>query len=252
MSIFDTFESTKKQKTTVDWSHRNVGSPAGGLPHLSVKESTLTMTRLSLMTTVAAALIGSTAVAQDVRITADMPGAFIEVNGQILNINRIQDQEHRLDSDFTKTSRACPPFCIHAMSAGEGVETVGELEVIAFLQDYVAEGKGLLIDSRIPAWYEKGSIPGAINIPFSTVEETNPYRDDILKALGATQDGDAWDFENASDLLLYCNGPWCDQSPRAIQNLLQAGYPAEKLRYYRGGMQNWLMMGLTTVQTAGS
>jgi rhodanese-related sulfurtransferase len=210
------------------------------------------MSRLSFLATTAAALIAGTASAQDVRITEDMPGAFINVNGQVLNINRIQDQEHRLDSEFTKTSRACPPFCIHAMSAGDGVETVGELEVIAFLEEFVAEGKGLLIDSRIPAWYEKGAIPGAINIPFSTVEETNPYRDDILQALGAKKDGESWDFENATDLLLYCNGPWCDQSPRAIQNLLQAGYPPEKLRYYRGGMQNWLMMGLTTTAPANS
>ena len=59
-----------------------------------------------------------------------------------------------------------------------------------------------------------------------------------------------WNFGKAKELLLWCNGPWCDQSPRAIRNLLALGYPAEKLRYYRGGMQDWMVLGLTvTVPT---
>jgi rhodanese-related sulfurtransferase len=57
-----------------------------------------------------------------------------------------------------------------------------------------------------------------------------------------------WDFSAALDLAMFCNGPWCDQSPRAIRNLTEAGYPPEKLRYYRGGMQLWLLLGLS-VQT---
>ena len=55
------------------------------------------------------------------------------------------------------------------------------------------------------------------------------------------------DFSQAKDLLLWCNGPWCDQSPRAIKGLLRIGYPPHKIHYYRGGMQMWLLMGLTTV-----
>jgi rhodanese-related sulfurtransferase len=47
--------------------------------------------------------------------------------------------------------------------------------------------------------------------------------------------------------LLWCNGPWCGQSPRAIRALISLGYPAEKLYYYRGGMQMWQSLGLTTV-----
>jgi len=47
--------------------------------------------------------------------------------------------------------------------------------------------------------------------------------------------------------VLFCNGPWCDQSPRAIRGLRKIGYPADKLHYYRGGMQDWLIMGLTTI-----
>lgn len=46
------------------------------------------------------------------------------------------------------------------------------------------------------------------------------------------------------DVLLFCNGPWCDQSPRAIRALVKFGYPVNKIFYYRDGMQDWPMLGL--------
>ena len=51
------------------------------------------------------------------------------------------------------------------------------------------------------------------------------------------------------ELQTYCSpgGPACGQSPRAIRGLLDAGYPGDKIRYYRGGMQMWQLWGLTTV-----
>jgi rhodanese-related sulfurtransferase len=30
--------------------------------------------------------------------------------------------------------------------------------------------------------------------------------------------------------------------------LLKYGYPADKIKWYRGGMQNWTALGLTTVK----
>ena len=65
--------------------------------------------------------------------------------------------------------------------------------------------------------------------------------------LGGDQKTERWDFTDAKDLLLWCNGPWCNQSPRAIQGLISAGYPAEKISYYRGGLQIWQSLGLTTI-----
>jgi rhodanese-related sulfurtransferase len=47
---------------------------------------------------------------------------------------------------------------------------------------------------------------------------------------------------------MYCNGPWCGQSPTAIKRLLRAGYPASRIKYYRGGMQSWESFGLTVVE----
>jgi len=190
-------------------------------------------------------ITSSQALAQEVRITPDTSSFTIDLNGQIISIGRVQDSSHTIAPEFQKTSRPCPPFCIHPMSAGDGVQTVGELEVIDFLEKKVASGAGLLIDSRVPEWFAKGTLPGAVNVPFTTLESTNPYRDQILQALGAVRAGEGWDFSRAYELTMFCNGPWCDQSPRAIRNLLDAGYPAEKINYYRGGMQVWLSLGLT-------
>ncbi len=183
--------------------------------------------------------------AQDVRITQDMLTRSITLNGAEIVIDRIQDGEHQLSGDFARTSRACPPFFITPMTAAPGVTTIGELEVMDFLETQVAAGTALLLDSRLPEFFGKGSIPGSLNLPFATLDSANPYRDDILIALGATASGGGWDFSSAKTLALFGNGAWCDQSSRAIQHLLGAGYPAEKLLYYRGGVQSWLQLGLT-------
>ena len=57
-----------------------------------------------------------------------------------------------------------------------------------------------------------------------------------------------WDFSNAKTLILYCNGMWCAQSSNAVHALLRAHYPPQKLKWYRGGMQAWVTVGLSTVR----
>ena len=201
--------------------------------------------------------LSSSAQADDVWIAPDKPQVEFKVGSDIHVIERIQDKENVITGTFAKTSRSCPPFCIHPMKAAEGVETVGELEIMDFLTQKVSKGDGLLVDARIPEWHEKGTIPGSVNIPFTLFSSKNPYLDDLLTVLGAKPAGqDGWEFSEAKELLMFCNGPWCDQSPRAIKGLLEIGYPAEKLYYYRGGMQNWSVLGLSTdipdsTETAG-
>lgn len=203
------------------------------------------MLRLAAVVTVVSGVCSAQAAAQDVRITPDIAQRSIVFNGQTLLIDRIQDTENQLRGEFTKTSRPCPPFCITPMQVAPGVQTVGELELLDFLEADVEGGTGLLLDTRVPEWFAKGSIPGAVNVPFTTLDPENPYRNDILRALGGRFSDGAWNFSNARNLLLFCNGPWCEQSPRAIRHLLAVGYPAEKLFYYRGGIQVWQSLGLT-------
>jgi len=193
------------------------------------------------------AMVAEIAAAQDVRLTEDRLEASFAINGQTFIIARNQDQAALLTGEFARTSRACPPHCITPISAAPGVATVAELDVIAFLETRVGAGTGLLLDSRLPEFHGRGSIPAAINVPFATLQPDNPYLGEILLALGAVDVGGTLNFSGALDLMLFCDGAWSAQAPRAIANLLAAGYPAEKLSYYRGGMQDWLMVGLTTV-----
>jgi len=205
-----------------------------------------------------------------VKITKDKSYSTVQANGELVKISRIQDTSHVIDGSFSKTSRPCPPFCINPLHIDDRVETVAELEVIKFMETVMYRGDGVLVDARTPSWYKKGTIPGSINIPF-TVFEKDPEDvelAEVLESLGAVErdevnpvirmiesvgllDGDQktenWDFSNAKELLLWCNGPWCGQSPRAIRGLINAGYPADKLYYYRGGMQMWQSLGLTTI-----
>ena len=43
-------------------------------------------------------------------------------------------------------------------------------------------------------------------------------------------------------------GKICLASVDDILTLLKFGYPAEKIKWYRGGMQNWQALGLSTVK----
>ena len=182
-----------------------------------------------------------------VRITAAMDSVVINHQGIPVTVQRIQNTNNRLVDDFTKTSRPCPPFCIHPITAAPGVRTIGELELLDYLQTTVKNEEGVLLDARMPNWYNSETIPGAVNVPFVMLTRASEKRDRLLSVFGVKINNGVKDFSDAVYLTLFCNGPWCDQSPRAIKGLIGAGYPVEKLQYYRGGMQAWKSFGLTTI-----
>lgn len=197
-----------------------------------------------------ASLMTSTAIAQDVRITTFKNDATFMLNGQTFTVTRNQDTSATVQGEFALTSRACPPNCLQPMIAAPGIATVGELELLAFLEDNVTNRTGLLLDTRTPFEFGAGSIPGAVNVPFMTLAADNRYRNDILRALGAVDgSGDALDFTNTMSLTVFSGGVWSSDAPDAIGHLLAAGYPPEKLFYYRGGLQAWVHVGLTVHQT---
>lgn len=190
--------------------------------------------------------------------------------GRSVKVQRVQDPDYELKGYFAKTGRKCPPFCIQPILPVEGVDVIGEVELFDFMETRLRDGSGSLIDARTPSWHRKGTIPGSINLPFTKLSKPaeDPEMIDILQSLGAQPRGDVgflrklleewgwvdtslvtdkWDFSDANELVIWCNGPACGQSPRAIRGLVAAGYPAHKIDYYRGGMQLWQLWGLTTV-----
>ena len=188
-----------------------------------------------------------------VGITSTLMEQGVMHDGEAVIIKRNQNSTNTIASDYALTSRPCPPFCIQPMDLAPGVETIGELELLAMMEKMnFGELDGLLIDSRTPDWAEKGMIPGAINLPWTTlsVKKSDMFTiSDIFETtFGAIPLDGMWDYSNAKTLILYCNGAWCGQSPTNIRTLLTLGYPAHKIKWYRGGMQSWQGFGLTVVK----
>ena len=112
---------------------------------------------------------------------------------------------------------------LQPLDAAPGVRTVGELELVE-----LTEHGAVLVDSRTAGSFGGRTIPDSVLIPHDEViqrrDELDPGRLSIL----------------------FCNGPQCPQSPDAIRLLLEAGYPATALAYYRGGMHDWVTLALPT------
>ncbi|MBD3611463.1 MAG: rhodanese-like domain-containing protein [Hydrogenovibrio crunogenus] len=211
---------------------------------------------LVLSTVIFFSLQASVAIAEEpsVKITENLAEVTVKHNGQPVTIKRNQDQDNRIDDEFALTSRPCPPFCLQPMNLVPGVKTIGELEMLDFLKRKAAgDDSILIIDSRTPDWVAKGTIPSAINIPWTKLfpqsSSFEPLEVEGILTLqfGASVVDTIWDFTHAKTLVMFCNGPWCGQSPTNIKALVSMGYPANKIYWYRGGIQAWHAAGLTTV-----
>lgn len=228
----------------------------------------------SLLVVAALAIPTTSLFAKDnkpVGITPTLSSITVMHNGKPTEIKRNQDNKNTVNPAFAKTSRACPPFCIQPMSLGKGIQTVGELEVIDYA-DKMSKGDDSikLVDSRTPNWVAKGTIPGAVNVSWVQLTPSKgATTEGIIKVMTeqfgvklaegkdsfdvdeAIADGDTskvFDFSDAKTLVMFCNGMWCGQSPSSIAALRKFGYPAEKIKYFRGGMQTWEILGLSTTK----
>jgi rhodanese-related sulfurtransferase len=110
---------------------------------------------------------------------------------------------------------------IQPIELAPGVRTLGEIEVIEHIE------RGLpLVDSRRPEFCAEAAIPGAVNIPHT-------------EAVARIEE-----LDRDVPTVFYCNGPQCTATPQAVHALLDAGYPAGSILYYRGGIHDWLTLGL--------
>ena len=116
---------------------------------------------------------------------------------------------------------------IQPISLAPGVRTVGELEVI----EHLRAGRPL-VDCRLSEYVERGTIPGAINIPHGEIAERMA------------------ELNTVDPTVVFCNGPQCRATAHAIEALLAAGWPAERLLYYRGGIHDWVTLGLPLAKPA--
>lgn len=107
------------------------------------------------------------------------------------------------------------------------VPTVGELEVLELVQQ-----GAVLIDTRVSGSSNGVTLPGARRLP----------HDQIVQRRG--------ELDPSGVFVLFCNGPQCPQSPLAIRALLEAGWSAGSLAYYRGGVHDWVTLAMPTETTS--
>ena len=199
-------------------------------------------------------IVGINAYGDEIGISASITQVEVLHNGRKITIRRNQDPNNTINPLYAKTSRKCPPFCIQPAKLAPGVETIAELEMLEYLRRK-SEGDDsiLVIDSRTPDWLDNGTIPGSVNIPWTQLKPgagADPFTiAEIMETqFGAVNYEGLWDFSQAKTLVLFCNGMWCGQSPTNIRTLMRFGYPPQKLKWYRGGIQSWESLGLTVVK----
>jgi len=175
------------------------------------------------------------------KITDTTSEVVVTLDGKRIVINRLRAQ---IDPLYKVANRGI----IQPMVLAQGVETIGELEVIEYMKKAQIDPNIVLVDARPVAWYNKIRIPGTLNVPFRTFMDKQKA-EFALGALGAVKKVGKWDFSNAKTIVIFCNGAWCKQAPSAIKyakySLLNMGYPASKIKWYRGGLQDWDSLGLT-------
>ncbi|MBE9398604.1 rhodanese-like domain-containing protein [Pontibacterium sp. N1Y112] len=206
-----------------------------------------TVTSLAL----AAAIVSSPAVLAEggkrAMIAPDLYSFVVDHDGDKVEVKRAQSPDNRIHELYSTTFRGMPQP-IHPFEPHD-VETIGEREFVQYMIESQTNEDVLVVDTRTEGWHYRLTIPGSINIPYTVMDEAESAAD-TLEELGAEKKGDSWDFSKAKTVAMFCNGYWCGQTPRLVRELLKAGYPDTNMKYYRGGMQAWTSLGLTTVGEA--
>ncbi len=149
---------------------------------------------------------------------------------QQMALRRIQRLPRRDDAFILPRPVADEPGCfvvdatwgrIMPIELAPRVRTVGEVEVIAHIETGLP-----LVDTRLPRYVAAGTIPTARNVPHTETADRLA------------------DLDAHVETILFCNGPQCAATPDAIRTLLDVGYPPEGLLYYRGGIHDWVTLGL--------
>jgi rhodanese-related sulfurtransferase len=114
---------------------------------------------------------------------------------------------------------------IQPMQLHREVPTIGEREVV----EHLVAGLPLM-DTRKHEDFAVSTIPGAVHLPHEELDEAVALVDPSVVTA------------------LFCNGPQCPVTPKVVRALLNAGHPPAMLRYYRGGMHDWLTLGYPAAQ----
>ena len=94
-----------------------------------------------------------------------------------------------------------------------------------------AEPGFVLVDARGPAHYQRGHVPGAVNIPHAKIIESR-----LAKHPAETL------------FVVYCAGPHCNGAARAAVRLARLGRPVKLMA---GGITGWIDEGFELAEGTG-
>jgi rhodanese-related sulfurtransferase len=187
--------------------------------------------------------LGVTSVAADEQKASGQVNILLD--GKEVSIGPSFPKASEYAAKFAAVEPSCDPYCVVPQQTANGITTIDEHGVLAFLMSAVGRRDGLLVDARMPLDRSLGFIPGSVNLPHETVDKNNESRVEVLKALGVRTFEGIFNFTDSQQLVVFDNGPTQNDAGILISHLLEAGYPAEQIKYYRGGMQVWSVLGLT-------
>jgi rhodanese-related sulfurtransferase len=90
----------------------------------------------------------------------------------------------------------------------------------------------VLLDVRSPDMFDKGHVPGAINLPHGKI---------IASKMGA--------YPRETLFVAYCAGPHCNGAARGAARLARLGYP---VKIMAGGVTGWIDEGFELERGAGT
>ncbi|RUM67096.1 MAG: rhodanese-like domain-containing protein [Sulfurospirillum sp.] len=141
---------------------------------------------------------------------------------------------------------------IHPIKMAKEIETYGVLEVLKFMEEMQKDDNKVLVDARREPWYNHRTIPGAVNMPYYYFHNRAYYKDEFAYAMrylgGIKKKEGGYRFEHPKTILVFCNGPWCSLSSKFVKALEEEGYPMKHIKWFRGGMQAWLIANMTTTR----
>ncbi len=107
----------------------------------------------------------------------------------------------------------------------EGSKTINTDEAFKLFEE-----SAKFMDVRSKAMYDKGRVPGAVNLFYNDKSIFN--KDAVTAAFP----------DKTAAIVVYCGGLYCPLSAPAVSELLSWGY--EHVYYYREGMPAWENAGL--------
>ncbi|AMN40452.1 rhodanese-like domain-containing protein [Rhodoplanes sp. Z2-YC6860] len=118
---------------------------------------------------------------------------------------------------------------------GESGQKTGEVSTEQ-MRRIIIDNSAIVLDTRTPAEFEAGHIPGARVLDVSQDTQVG----EVLNLVGG---------DKIKALVLYCNGPYCQASRRLADQLAAAGF--SNVRRYQLGMPIWRSLGGPTAIELG-